>query len=173
MLLYAEVPGSLGFSSVQQNIGSINNRGLEFSINTVNFVGGKGKFKWTTNFNISFNKSKVTGLSDGQESRYSSVITTNNYICKVGHPLSEMYGYVYDGVYQYEDFNEVAPGQYVLKPEIPNNTEVRSNIQPGSVKLKDLNGDGKVTAEDQTIIGHGLPIHTGGFTNNLNGKDSI
>jgi UDP-N-acetylenolpyruvoylglucosamine reductase len=56
LLLYAEVPGSLGFSSVQQNIGSINNRGLEFSINTVNFVGGKGKFKWTTNFNISFNK---------------------------------------------------------------------------------------------------------------------
>lgn len=170
LLLYAEVPGSLGFSSVQQNIGSINNRGLEFSINTVNFVGGKGKFKWTTNFNISFNKSKVTGLSDGQESRYSSVITTNNYICKVGHPLSEMYGYVYDGVYQYEDFNEVAPGQYVLKPEIPNNTEVRSNIQPGSVKLKDLNGDGKVTAEDQTIIGHGLPIHTGGFTNNFEWK---
>jgi len=57
-----------------------------------------------------------------------------------------------------------------LKPEIPNNTEVRSNIQPGSVKLKDLNGDGKVTAEDQTIIGHGLPIHTGGFTNNFEWK---
>ncbi len=171
LLLFAEVPGSLGFSEVQQNIGSINNRGLEISINTVNFVGGKGKFKWTTNFNISFNKNEVTGLSDGQESRFSSVVATNNYICKVGHPLSEMYGYVYDGVYQYEDFNEVAPGRYVLKPNIPNNTEERSSIQPGSVKLKDLNGDGKVTAEDQTVIGHGLPIHTGGFTNNFEWKN--
>lgn len=170
LLLFAEVPNSLGFASVQQNIGSINNRGLEISVNTVNLPGGKGRLKWTTNFNISFNKNEVTGLSDGQESRYSSVVATNNYICKVGHPLSEMYGYVYDGVYQYEDFNEVAPGRYVLKPEIPNNTEERSSIQPGSVKLKDLNGDGKVTAEDQTIIGHGLPIHTGGFTNNFEWK---
>lgn len=174
LLLYAEVPASLGFSSVQQNIGSINNRGLEISVNTVNFPGGRGKFKWTTNFNISFNKNKITALSDGQESRlvsFSSPNVTNPYICKVGHPLSEMYGYVYDGVYQYEDFDEVSPNVFVLKANIPNNTQERSNIQPGDVKLKDINGDGQVTSEDQTIIGHGLPIHTGGFTNNFEWKN--
>ena len=174
LLLYAEVPASLGFSSVQQNIGSINNRGLEISVNTVNFPGGRGKFKWTTNFNISFNKNKVTALSDGQESRlvsFSSPNVTNPYICKVGHPLSEMYGYVYDGVYQYEDFDEVSPNVFVLKSNVPNNTQERSNIKPGDVKLKDINGDGQVTSEDQTIIGHGLPIHTGGFTNNFEWKN--
>lgn len=174
LLLYAEVPASLGFSSVQQNIGSINNRGLEISLNTVNFPGARGRLKWTTNFNISFNKNKITALSDGQESRlvsFSSPNVTNPYICKVGHPLSEMYGYVYDGVYQYEDFDEVAPDVFVLKPDIPNNTQERSNIQPGDVKLKDINGDGQVTAEDQTIIGHGLPIHTGGLTNNFEWKN--
>lgn len=174
LLLYAEVPASLGFSSVQQNIGSINNRGLEISVNTVNFPGGRGKFKWTTNFNISFNKNKITALSDGQESRlvsFSSPSVTNPYICKVGHPLSEMYGYVYDGVYQYEDFDEVSPNVFVLKANVPNNTQERSNIQPGDVKLKDINGDGQVTSEDQTIIGHGLPIHTGGFTNNFEWKN--
>lgn len=174
LLLYAEVPASLGFSSIQQNIGSINNRGLEISVNTVNFPGGRGKFKWTTNFNISFNKNKITALSDGQESRlvsFSSPSVTNPYICKVGHPLSEMYGYVYEGVYQYEDFDEVAPNVFVLKSNVPNNTQERSNIQPGDVKLKDINGDGQVTSEDQTIIGHGLPIHTGGFTNNFEWKN--
>lgn len=174
LLLYAEVPASLGFSSVQQNIGSISNRGLEISVNTVNFPGGRGRFKWTTNFNISFNKNEITALSDGQESRlvsFSSPNVANPYICKVGHPLSEMYGYVYDGVYQYEDFNEVSPNVFVLKSDVPNNTQERSNIQPGDVKLKDINGDGQVTAEDQTIIGHGLPIHTGGLTNNFEWKN--
>ena len=174
LLLYADTPPSIGFSSVQQNIGSINNKGLEISLNTVNFDGGKGRFKWTTNFNIAFNKNEITGLANGQESllvSLSSPNVTNPYICKVGHPLSEMYGYVYDGVYQYEDFNEIAPDVFVLKPEIPNNTQDRSQIQPGDMKLKDINGDGQVTSEDQTIIGHGLPIHTGGFTNNLEWKN--
>lgn len=174
LLLYAEVPASLGFSSVQQNIGSVRNRGLEISINTVNFPGGRGKFKWTTNFNIAFNKNEITALSDGQESRlvgFSSPNVTNAYICKVGHPLSEMYGYVYDGVYQYEDFNEISPNVFVLKDNVPNNTQKRSTIRPGDVKLKDINGDGQVTSEDQTIIGHGLPIHTGGFTNNFEWKN--
>lgn len=174
LLLYADVPMSIGFAQVQQNIGSINNRGLEVTINSTNLPGGGNKLKWTTSFNISFNKSKVTGLADGQESFTQGVAYMNipdYYIVKVGEPLSEIYGYVYDGVYQYEDFNEVSPGNFVLKPEIPNNTNERTNIKPGDPKLKDLNGDGKLTAEDQTVIGHGLPIHTGGLTNTFTWKD--
>ena len=164
---------SVGFDKIQQNIGSIRNRGLEISLNTVNFAGERGRFKWTTNFNISFNKSKITGLSGDQDFLVSGIqypTIDNLYIARVGHPLSEMYGYVYDGVYQYEDFNEVSPGVFVLKNGIPNNTKERNTIQPGDMKLRDINGDGKVTAEDQTVIGHGLPIHTGGFTNNFSYK---
>lgn len=173
LLLDAEVPLSLGFNKVQQNIGSIRNRGLEFAFNTVNFVGGKGRFKWTTGFNISFNKSKITGLSGDQDFWVSNIqypTIQNLYIARVGHPISEMYGYVYDGVYQYSDFNEVSPGVFVLKDGIPNNTKDRNNIQPGDMKLRDVNGDGKVTPEDQTVIGHGLPLHIGGFTNNFEYK---
>lgn len=173
LLLYADVPPSIGFTQVQQNIGSINNKGLEITINTVNLPGGGNKLKWTSSFNISFNKNKITALSDGQLSRKAGIRYPNIpdlYICKVGEPLSEMYGYVYDGVYQYSDFDEVAPNVFVLKPEVPNNTNERANIRPGDPKLKDLNGDGKVTAEDQTVIGHGLPIHTGGFTNKFEYK---
>ena len=173
LLLNAEVPLSIGFDKIQQNIGSIRNRGLEFSFNTVNFKGGKDRFKWTTDFNISFNQSKITGLSGDQDFLVSGVeypTIKNLYIARVGHPVSEMYGYVYDGVYQYEDFNEVSPGVFVLKEGIPNNTKERNNIRPGDMKLRDINGDGKVTPEDQTVIGHGLPIHTGGLTNNFEYK---
>lgn len=174
LLLNAEVPLSIGFDKIQQNIGSIRNRGLEFSINTVNFAGGKkGEFKWTTNFNISFNKSKITGLSGDQDFLVTGIqypTIKNLYIARIGQPLSQMYGYVYDGVYQYEDFNEVSPGVFVLKDGIPNNTEERNSIKPGDMKLRDINGDGKVSPEDQTVIGNGLPIHTGGFTNNFEYK---
>lgn len=174
LLLYADVPPSIGFTQVQQNIGSINNKGLEITVNTVNLPGGRNKLKWTSSFNISFNKNKITALSDGQESRKAGIRYPNLpdlYICKVGEPLSEMYGYVYDGVYQYSDFDEVSPNVFVLKPDVPNNTNERANIKPGDPKLRDINGDGKVTAEDQTVIGHGLPIHTGGFTNKFEYKN--
>lgn len=173
LLLYADVPPSIGFTQVQQNVGSINNKGLEITLNGTILPGGKNRLKWSGSFNISFNKNEITALSDGQLSRKAGIRYPNIpdlYICKVGAPLSEMYGYVYDGVYQYDDFNEVAPGVFSLKPGIPNNTNERANIKPGDPKLKDLNGDGQVTAEDQTVIGHGLPLHTGGFTNNFEWK---
>lgn len=173
LLLYADVPPSIGFTQVQQNVGSINNKGLEITLNGTILPGGRGRLKWSSSFNISFNKNEITALSDGQLSRKAGIrypSIADLYICKVGSPLSEMYGYVYEGVYQYDDFNEVSPGIFLLKPEVPNNTNERANIKPGDPKLKDLNGDGKVTAEDQTVIGHGLPVHTGGFTNNFEWK---
>lgn len=168
LLLDAEVPPSIGFSKVQQNIGSIRNRGLEFVINTVNLTGGRDKLEWKSSFNISFNKSVITALSGDQDFWISNMqypTIQNLYIARVGHPLSEMYGYVYDGVYQYSDFDEVSPNVFVLKENIPNNTNDRASIKPGDMKLKDINGDGQVTPEDQTVIGHGLPVHIGGFTN--------
>lgn len=174
LLMNGEVPLSLGFDKIQQNIGSIRNRGLELTFNTVNFVGGRGRLKWTSNFNIAFNKTEITALASGQDFWVSSVqypTIKNLYIARVGHPTSEMYGYVYDGVYQYGDFNETSPGVFVLKEDIPNNTADRTNIKPGDMKLRDINGDGKVTPEDQTVIGHGLPVHTGGFTNNFEYKN--
>lgn len=168
LLLYADTPPSIGFEQVQQNIGSVRNSGFEFAINTVNLKGGNNKLKWTSSFNISFNKNEITALSDGQTSRVVGIRypeIPDMYIAKVGHPLSEMYGYVFDGVYQYEAFNEVSPNNFVLKDGIPDNGRKRSEIRPGDPKLKDINGDGKITTDDRTIIGHGLPIHIGGFTN--------
>jgi hypothetical protein len=86
------------------------------------------------------------------------------WIAKVGGPIAEFYGYTWNGCYQYADFDKLANGTYVLKNGIPTHSAA---IQPGDAKYKDINGDGKVDVSDQTVIGHPLPIHTGGFNNNF------
>lgn len=170
LLLNAAVPTSTGYSTVYENIGDVQNQGLELALNTVNIE--TSKFMWTSSFNISFNKSKVLSLANNQEALLSSIAWDNNwssipaYIAKVGQPLGMMYGYIWDGVYQYSDFDN-ASGRYVLKSTVPTNGNARANIQPGDIKYKDINGDGVVNANDYTVIGHSLPIHIGGFTNNF------
>jgi hypothetical protein len=82
-----------------------------------------------------------------------------------------MYGYVSDGVYQYSDFNRATNGAYVLKDNVTTNGNNRALIQPGDIKYKDLNGDKVVDAQDYTVIGRGLPIHAGGFTNTFQYKN--
>jgi len=91
-------------------------------------------------------------------------------LSQVGQPAGMFYGYIYDGVYQYDDFIN-ANNTYTLKPEIATNGNERSTIQPGDIKYRDLNGDGVVDAYDQAIIGNGMPKHVGGFTNNFRYKN--
>ena len=79
------------------------------------------------------------------------------------------YGYLFDGIYQYEDFDKVGD-KYILKPGIPNNGNDRSNIQPGDIRYRDINGDGNVDSYDLTVIGNPNPKFIGGFTNNFRYK---
>jgi hypothetical protein len=81
-----------------------------------------------------------------------------------------MFGYVFDGVYQYEDFDNAGPNIYILKKGLPGNGNARNTIQPGDQKFKDLNGDGTVDTYDMTVIGRSQPIHVGGLSNNFSYK---
>ncbi len=174
LLLNANIPTSYGYSSIVKNIGSVQNQGLEISINTVNIR--KKDFSWNTSFNISFNANKVLSLAENQNSFFANAPYDNGvssipaFLVQVGKPLGLMYGPVFDGIYQYSDFDKSSSGVYTLKATIPTNGNVRSTIQPGDIKYKDLNGDGKVDGNDATVIGRGLPIHTGGITNDFNYK---
>jgi hypothetical protein len=81
---------------------------------------------------------------------------------------------VWDGVYQYGDFDRQANGKYVLKSDVPYYAST-TPIQPGDPKYKDLNGDGVISnsttsSGDQTVLGSPLPVHTGGFSNNFDYK---
>jgi TonB-linked SusC/RagA family outer membrane protein len=175
LLLNANIPSSSGFNKVIKNIGKVQNTGLEMSLSTTNIK--TRNFSWISDFNISFNRNKVLALTEGESSLLSTVSFstdyngTSLYLAKVGMPVASFYGVVWDGNYQYEDFDQKSDGSYVLKPTIPTNGNDASTIQPGDIKYVDQNGDGTVNEKDQVIIGRGLPIHFGGFNNNFKYKN--
>ena len=172
-LLGVRLPFSAGYpngaNAQYQNTGSLSNNGFEFTLNTINIK--KKNFNWATSFNISFNKSKINSFYSGLETiqtSWSLPGSATAWITKVGGPISQFYGYQWGGVYQYGDFDKLSNGAYVLKTSVPS---YASNVQPGDPKYKDINNDGVVDANDQTTLGTPLPIHTGGFTNNLSYKN--
>jgi TonB-linked SusC/RagA family outer membrane protein len=173
LLLDATLASSSGYLSGYKNIGAVSNRGLEFTVNTVNIQSKK--FTWTSSFNISFNKNKVEELNYDQPSLTTRVTWNNNfntsfpYIAKPGMPVALFYGFLFDGLYQYSDFDKTPDNKYVLKPTVPNNNGVA--VQPGFIKYKDINGDGKVDGNDVTVIGNPNPKYYGGFSNNFGYKN--
>lgn len=171
LLIENQIPTSSGYKTQFQNSASIRNRGFEFVLNTVN-VASKD-FTWTTDFNISFNRSKVLRL-------FSDDITywRKNYESRVdfwieeGKPLGQFYGYKYDGVYTTDDFNQNADGTYTLKDGVPYLKGKKvSTIKPGDVKYKttagqtDANGNPVWSTDDRTVIGSSEPKFTGGMVN--------
>lgn len=173
LLLNAPLPRTTGFSYAMKNIGEIQNQGLEL---TLNLIPVKTKnFTWNSDFNISFTSNKIIKLERDQTNMLSVVswdwnYTSPLYIAQVNRPAAMFYGYIWDGNYQYSDFNYLN-GKYVLKGNVPSNGLARSTIQPGTIKYKDLNGDGVVNSLDLAVIGRPLPIHTGGWSNNFSYKN--
>ncbi len=144
MLLNAPIPFSVGMgwttSTATKNVGSMTNQGLEFQVNSKNLVG---KLKWTTDFNISFNRSKITKLEEGVpilggfiDNRSAAAIVQED------QPLGTFYGYVAEGV----------------------------DPATGNMNYKDIDESGDLSDGDKTIIGYANPDFTYGLTNNFNYK---
>ena len=179
LLLNATISTSTGYPSALVNIGKTQNTGLEVTLNSTNI---KSKdFTWNSQFNISFNRNELISLTNGEDRRFSNVPSFSTlfgnpaWISRTGQPLAQYYGFLYDGVYQYSDFDEVSssPGTYILKNGVPGTggilgTSVRA---PGDAKYKDINGDGVVNDADQTIIGTPYPKYIGGLSNNFTYKN--
>ena len=173
LLLEQSLAHVTGFGSQMQNIGKIQNKGIELSLNSTNIQ--TKDFTWQTNFNISFIKNTLKGLASGVESMYArsgfdSNFTAYDYIATVGQSLGLIYGYEFDGIYQSSDFNRTPSGQLVLKEGVTNNARYNGTLQPGVVKYKDQDGDGVITTNDRTVIGNAMPKWYGGITNTLNFK---
>ena len=175
LLLNATLPYNSGYTQGYKNIGETENQGLEITINTKNI---KTKdFTWSTNFNISFNENKVVALTENQKTLLSNAAfdvqynSMPNYFTQVGYPLGLMYGYMYVGTYKYDDFNyDASTTTYTIKTGVPTFTG-DPKVGPGYPKYRDLNGDGKIDSNDQTVIGRGTPIHIGGINNTFTYKD--
>jgi TonB-dependent starch-binding outer membrane protein SusC len=150
-LLYSvQIAQESGFGNFNDNIGEIKFWGHEFSLVTKNTVG---KLKWTTNFNISFNRNEVVSLADGIDRVYGTF-----HITKVGYPFGQFYGHIAQGVYKNaEDLKN--------SPQVPGRSTV------GSIKLTDQNGDGIITNggdfDDRVIMGSPFPSFTYGIVNNF------
>jgi hypothetical protein len=136
---------------VTGNFASVENKGIELSL------GGdiirSRDLKWNVSANISFNRNKLLRLAD--DSTKEAVINNFN-ILRVGEPLGLFKTYVYDGIMQTGE--TVIPGQPVNNP------------RPGTQKVKDVNGDGKITADDRIITGNANPKFIYGFSTSLKYK---
>lgn len=167
LLLAQSLAHVTGFDSQMQNIGKIQNKGIELSISSTNIQ--TRKLTWQTNFNISFIKNTLKGLASGVQSMYSrsgfdSNFTAYDYLATVGQSLGLIYGYEFDGVYQSSDFYTTPDNQLILKEGITNNARY-GTVKPGVVKYKDQDGDGVITTNDRTVIGNAMPKWYGGITN--------
>jgi hypothetical protein len=129
----------------------------------------------TMNFGINRNKILEYDGSDEKfiQSNWAStdLKDRNDYYVKVGKSVGMIYGYVTDGMYTVEDFDQVTPTTYALKAGIPSNAgTIGATVRPGTMKLKDLNGDGVITSADRQVIGETLPKAQGGFGLNTSYK---
>ncbi|WP_317171856.1 SusC/RagA family TonB-linked outer membrane protein [Hymenobacter latericoloratus] len=162
LLLNRPLPLTSGFLSVTQNVGALENKGLEFELTTQNFT--KDNFTWTTNANISFIRNEVTKLVNNAPflSGFANQV-------RVGHSLGSFYGYVVDRIYQTQ--GEITADTEAARARTGRATAVyQQGSAPGDIRFKDLNNDGVITGDDQKIIGTAQPKFFGGLNNQFSFK---
>lgn len=191
-LLYkSDLDPTLGYTNQQQNIGQVTNKGIEFSISG-DILQGKD-YVLSANINFGLNKKKIDKLNGtddviwDQNNRWKS--SYNDYCLKVGDEVGLIYGFVYDGLYQFDEFyfdplnnyqavpwgsaaadngtsSNCAPredGYITVINDISGSSNSGIATLPGKIKFKDLDGDGRITENDRTVIGNTNPKIQGGF----------
>ena len=137
------------------NAGSVSNEGFELSIGAG--IVDNENFRWSINANYSFNRNKVVELGDVEEIKqnplFPGFINDPLTYLRTGYPMGIFYGYQVEGVFVDEEDVASHPEQTAIPAE------------PGEYKLKDVNNDGVVDANDQTIIGNAEPTYVFGFNN--------
>lgn len=152
LLLNKNVPQINGVNSIKQNVGKTKSRGVEFAISTVN-VKTKD-FRWATDFNIAYSKNKIVNVGLFDENGKAMDNVGSKWF--IGQPIKVIYSYEFDGIWQETDD--------IMNSHMP-------EARPGDVRVKDVNKDGKITAEDRHVIGQQDPKTTMGLMNTLNYKN--
>lgn len=155
-----------GHQSYWNNIGKVNNKGIEIELNTTNIANKK--FTWKTSANFSTNKNKLLNYGDKEyEDNFGE--RSEVYRAIVGEPAIQYYGYKTDGVYT--TFEEVAAAK-ALKDE-NGNPFTYTKFAPivGGIKVVNINGDNKIDTEDRTVLGDPFPDFTWGITNTFTYKN--
>jgi len=146
LLLNRQLPLESGGGTISDNIGSVRNKGVELSLTTVNIL--THDFSWQTTFTFSKNKNSIVKLYGNNSNDIG-----NGWF--IGEPIQVDYSYVFDGIWQQDQVKEAK----------------KYGQTPGQARVKDLNGDGKITStDDRKIIGTPEPSWTGGFSTDVNYK---
>lgn len=158
MLLDAPVPRTSGYATIRRNVGSMENKGFEFGLNTVNIE--KQNFSWNTSFNISFNRNKVLSLATPADifGVGGPSITNQTSVIRVGEPVGAFWGLTRLGTWSEAEADQAAKF-----------TSYRASLKmlPGDIKYKDVNGDNAITDADRGIIGNGSPKGWGSLSNSV------
>ncbi len=145
LLMDRQLPLETGAGSITDNIGSVRNKGIDISLNTVNII--TKDFRWSTSFTFSKNNNSIVSLYGNNQNDIG-----NGWF--IGQPINVNYTYVFDGIWQQDQAAEAA----------------KYGQTPGQARVKDLNGDGAITSDDRKIIGTPEPSWTGGFTTEIDYK---
>ena len=173
-LLYNSIISSTsGYTKQMQNIGKVQNKGIELTING-DILRGKD-YVLSANLTLGHNKMTIKQLNATDNvlyensSRWSSA-QGNDYKLEVGGELGLLYGYVYDGLYTLDEFNftssnaaEPKEGSVIMSTDVFGSSNSGEPTLPGKMKMKDLNGDGIINENDKTIVGNTNPTVQGGF----------
>ena len=152
ILLSETLPPSNGAGTTVANLGKTSGKGIEISLSTINIQAKN--FTWGTDFNFYLNREKVVQLT---APNVKQDIPDGWF---VGQPLSVIYDLKKIGIWQTSDSlsgklqTQTSPVQY-----------------PGQIRVQDLNGDGKIDANDRQIIGNFQPKWEGGFTSRMSYKN--
>ncbi len=162
MLVPMSVPVTSGYSDVYTpyiNAGKIQNKGIEFTLSTKNFV--KPDFKWSTDAVFSYNKNNVESINSetylagaGDGTNLNRMFT----IINAGYPVNIFYGYVTDGIFQNQ-------------AEVDAHAFQTAGTAPGDIRFKDLNNDGIINGKDRTVIGNPNPKFTFSLNNTFTYKN--
>lgn len=159
LLIAIPLPESTGYSNYTNNIGQVENKGLEFDLSAYVLTGA---LKWKTAGNISFNRNKILSF-DGEQTAFAGpsfglVGKQSVHIAKVGYPIGSFYGYRIIGIYQTQE-------------EVLNSPVDPAGAAPGYFKFADLNDDNEITDADREIIGNPYPDYTFGWNNDFSWKN--
>lgn len=156
LLLSSPIPLTTGFAFTLLNIGNIDNWGVDLDLRTINL---KGKLEWTSAFNFSLNRNKIVNLNSETD-----VILQNSILLREGVAIGTFYGYEFAGIFQSDAEAASSPVLVGQEPGAPNPA---SRAKAGDRKYVDQNKDGKIDANDRTILGSAQPKFTWGFGNTL------
>lgn len=180
LLLLAKIPQTTGYEYQYQNSGSTENKGIEFSLGTS--IINKENFSWNIDANISSNRNTIKSLGNSASASADYYYypsgwqnNLNDFLVKVGKPVGTYWGYITAGRYEINDFDyNPATQVYTLKSGIASSAAVANGakaVQPGDLKLQDLNGDGVIDNDDMTDLGNAQPKFYGGFTQTFKYKN--